>query len=74
MFGIFCNNKLLKKPICLLKFSRFFVKFSEFLVKNPEIFVKFLKCFCKIFNIFGKRNKHDVISKYLPVCKILEKN
>ena len=60
MFGIFCNNKLVKKPICLVKISRYFVKISEFLVKNPEIFVKNLRFFGKIFNIFGKRNKHDV--------------
>ena len=60
MFGIFCNNKLVKKPICLVRFSRFFVKFSEILVKNPVFFVKFLRFFGKIFNIFGKRNKYDV--------------
>ena len=65
MFGIFCNNKLVKKPICLVKISRYFVKISEFLVKNPEIFVKKLIFFGKIFNIFGKRNKHDVNYKYL---------
>ena len=40
MFGIFCNNKLVKKSIRLVKMSRYFVKISEFLVKNPEIFVK----------------------------------
>ena len=60
MFGIFCNNKLVKNPICLLKFLSFFVKISELLVKNPEFFVKILRFFGKIFNIFGKRNKHDV--------------
>ena len=64
MFGIFCNNKLVKKPICLVRFSRFFVKISEILVKNPVFFVKILRFFGKIFNIFGKRNKHDVISKF----------
>ena len=61
MFGIFCNNKLVKNPICLVKISRYFVKISEFLVKNPEIFVKKLIFFGKIFNIFGKQNKHDVL-------------
>ena len=60
MFGIFSNNKLVKKTICLVKISRFFVKISEFLVKNPEMFVKNLRFFGKIFNIFGKRNKYDV--------------
>ena len=45
MFGIFCNNKLLKKPIYLVKISRYFVKNSEFLVKNPEIFIKNLRFF-----------------------------
>ena len=45
MFGIFCNNKLVKKPICLVKISMFFVKISEFLVKNPEMFVKNLRFF-----------------------------
>ena len=64
MFGIFCNNKLVKTPICLLKFLSFFVKISELLVKNPEFFVKILRFFCKIFSIFGKRNKHDVSWKY----------
>ena len=60
MFGIFCNNKLVKITICLVKISRYFVKISEFLVKNPEFFVKNLRFFGKIFNIFGKRNKYDV--------------
>ena len=61
MFGIFCNNKLVKTPICLVKMSRYFVKISEFLVKNSEFFVKNLRFFGKIFNIFGKRNKYDVL-------------
>ena len=71
MFGIFCNNKLVKKLICLVKISRFFVKISEFLVKNPEMFVKNLRFFGKIFNIFGKRNKYDVL--YLKFQKIAVK-
>ena len=66
MFGIFCNNKLVKKTICLVRFSRFFVKISEILVKNPVFFVKILRFFGKIFNIFGKRNKHDV-NRYFRV-------
>ena len=65
IFGIFCNNKLVKITICLVKISRYFVKISEFLVKNPEIFVKKIIFFGKIFNIFGKQNKHDVFSKYI---------
>ena len=71
MFGIFCNNKLVKTPICLLKFLSFFVKISELLVKNPEFFVKNLRFFGKIFNIFGKRNKHDVllVSLQLYCCR-----
>ena len=64
MFGIFCNNKLVKKPICFVKISSFFVKFLEFLVQNPEMFVKKLRFFGKIFNIFGKQNKYDVYIKW----------
>ena len=71
MFGIFCNNKLVKKPICLVRFSRFFVKISEILVKNPVFFVKILRFFGKIFNIFGKRNKHDV-KKNTILCRLCE--
>ena len=64
MFGIFCNNKLVKKSIRLVKMSRYFVKISEFLVKNQEFFVKNLRFFGKIFNIFGKRNKYDVYMRW----------
>ena len=70
MFGIFCNNKLVKKSIRLVKMSRYFVKISEFLVKNQEFFVKNLRFFGKIFNIFGKRNKYDVLFLYyFTQCK-----
>ena len=68
MFGIFCNNNLVKKTICAVKISWYFVKISEFLVKNPEIFVKNLRFFGKIFNIFGKRNKYDVIVNTEPTA------
>ena len=52
-FDIFLNN-------FGKKFNMFGIFCNNKLVKNPEMFVKKLRFFGKIFNIFGKRNKHDV--------------